>query len=124
MSRQKTKNKLAAKEALLAWSDNAWDDYLYWQQHNFKLLEEINRLLAECKKDPFRGTGKPEPLTGGLTGYWSRRIDREHRLVYLPALLHKSNAGCKAPFPRRIYGMRTVAGVPSRVKRFSIAART
>ncbi len=84
MSKQKTKNKQAAKDSLLAWSDNAWDDYLYWQQHDFKVVREINGLLEECKKDPFRGTGKPEPLKGSLTGYWSRRIDREHRLVYLP----------------------------------------
>ncbi|TDR76437.1 Txe/YoeB family addiction module toxin [Paludibacterium purpuratum] len=84
MSTQKTKNKLSAKESLLAWSDHAWDDYLYWQQKDAKKMEEINRLLEECKKDPFRGTGKPEPLKGSLTGFWSRRIDREHRLVYLP----------------------------------------
>ncbi len=46
------------------------------------MLERINALIKECTRDPFRGTGKPEPLSGNLTGWWSRRIDREHRLVY------------------------------------------
>ncbi|MCB1622599.1 MAG: Txe/YoeB family addiction module toxin [Thiothrix sp.] len=67
-----------------AWTDDAWDDYRYWQQHDPKKTEEINTLLEECSRDPFKGTGKPEPLKGNLTGYCSRRIDKEHRLVYLP----------------------------------------
>ncbi|MEZ5537208.1 MAG: Txe/YoeB family addiction module toxin [Thiolinea sp.] len=67
-----------------AWTDDAWDDYLYWQEHDEKKVAEINALLEECSRDPFKGTGKPEPLRGNLTGYWSRRIDKEHRLVYLP----------------------------------------
>jgi toxin YoeB len=82
---KKVQNKKEAKQFAFAWTDNAWEDYLYWQEENPKLVDEINRLLEECRRDPFRGTGKPEPLKGDLTGYWSRRITKEHRLVYLPA---------------------------------------
>ncbi|MEJ7926769.1 Txe/YoeB family addiction module toxin [Sphingobium sp. AN641] len=60
----------------------AWDDYLYWQAEDEKTLARLNALLKECMRDPFRGTGKPEPLGGNLAGWWSRRITREHRLVY------------------------------------------
>ena len=60
----------------------AWDDYLHWQGEGGKPLERLNALLKECMRDPFRGTGKPEPLGGNLSGWWSRRINREHRLVY------------------------------------------
>ena len=59
-----------------------WDDYLHWQAEDSKTLARLNALLKECMRDPFRGTGKPEPLGGNLSGWWSRRIDREHRLVY------------------------------------------
>lgn len=67
---------------ILSWADNAWEDYLYWQQHDKKLLQRINALLKEIKRQPFVGTGDPEPLKHHLSGYWSRRINREHRLVY------------------------------------------
>ena len=60
----------------------AWEDYLYWQGEDAKELARLNALLRECLRDPFRGTGKPEPLGGNLSGWWSRRITREHRLVY------------------------------------------
>ena len=60
----------------------AWDDYLYWLAEDAKLLERINGLIKECMRDPFRGTGKPEPLGQNMSGWWSRRINREHRLVY------------------------------------------
>ncbi len=60
----------------------AWEDYLYWQEHDAKLLEKLNGLLEECRRHPFKGTGKPEPLGGNLTGWWSRRLNQEHRLVY------------------------------------------
>jgi toxin YoeB len=60
----------------------AWEDYLHWQAEDRKTLERINTLLKECMRDPFRGTGKPEPLSGNLSGWWSRRITGEHRLVY------------------------------------------
>jgi toxin YoeB len=59
-----------------------WEDYLHWQAADAKVLARLNVLLKECMRDPFRGIGKPEPLGGNLSGWWSRRIDREHRLVY------------------------------------------
>ena len=62
----------------------AWEQYLHWQQHDPALFRKLNRLIEECLRHPFEGTGKPEPLRGDLSGYWSRRIDREHRLVYRP----------------------------------------
>ena len=60
----------------------AWEDYLHWQQEDSKALARLNGLLRECMRDPFRGIGKPEPLSGNLSGWWSRRIDQKHRLVY------------------------------------------
>lgn len=68
--------------APLAWTDNAWEDYLYWQAKDRTKLKSINRLIEDCLRNPFTGLGKPEPLKGNLTGFWSRRIDEEHRLVY------------------------------------------
>ena len=61
---------------------DAWGDYLYWQGQDKKTLKRINLLLTEAAREPFVGTGKPEPLVGILSGYWSRRIDQTHRLVY------------------------------------------
>ena len=66
----------------LVWHTNAWEEYLYWQQHDKKLVRKINELIKEIDRKPFIGTGKPEPLRHALEGYWSRRITREHRLVY------------------------------------------
>ena len=60
----------------------AWEDYLYWQGQDKKTLKRINQLLTETAREPFVGTGKPEPLVGNLSGYWSRRIDQTNRLVY------------------------------------------
>lgn len=60
----------------------AWEDYLYWQGQDKKTLKRINVLLTEAARTPFAGTGKPEPLVGNLSGYWSRRIDQTNRLVY------------------------------------------
>jgi toxin YoeB len=65
-----------------SWSDEAWADYLYWQTQDKKMLKRINDLLRETERDPFSGIGKPEPLKGDLAGFWSRRIDDTHRLVY------------------------------------------
>jgi len=67
---------------IIQFSENAWDDYLYWQQTDKKLLKRINALIADIAREPFDGIGKPEPLRHALAGYWSRRIDDEHRLVY------------------------------------------
>ncbi|MEC7763956.1 MAG: Txe/YoeB family addiction module toxin [Pseudomonadota bacterium] len=66
----------------VSWDEEAWDHYLYWQGTDRKMLGKLNRLIKECQRHPFDGTGKPEPLRGDLAGFWSRRIDREHRLVY------------------------------------------
>ena len=66
----------------LAWTDTAWDDYLYWQEQDKKTLKRINKLIAEIKRSPFEGIGKPEALRENLSGFWSRRIDESHRSVY------------------------------------------
>jgi len=64
------------------WEDSAWNDYLHWQNTNKKMLNKVNELITNCERTPFSGQGKPEPLKDNLKGYWSRRIDKEHRLVY------------------------------------------
>lgn len=84
MKNNKAKNKQQAKSFAVSWTDNAWEEYLSWQVEDNSIVAEINGLIEECRRDPFKGTGKPEPLKGDLTGFWSRRITREHRLVYLP----------------------------------------
>ncbi len=66
----------------LIFSQDAWDDYLHWQKTDRKLLNRANLLIREILRSPFEGIGKPEPLKHGLAGYWSRRINDEHRLVY------------------------------------------
>jgi toxin YoeB len=60
----------------------AWEDYRYWQKQDRAMVERINSLLTDTMRDPFRGIGKPEPLRGDFSGWWSRRITTEHRLVY------------------------------------------
>lgn len=66
----------------LAWTDEAWDDYVYWQSQDRKTLKKVNQLIDAVKRDPFRGIGKPEGLKENLSGFWSRRIDEANRLVY------------------------------------------
>ncbi|WP_411288623.1 Txe/YoeB family addiction module toxin [Phenylobacterium sp.] len=66
----------------LIWSKRAWEDYLHWQQHDPNTLKRVNNLIKECQRDPFNGTGKPEPLRENLKGWWSRRITGTDRLVY------------------------------------------
>jgi toxin YoeB len=66
----------------LIWSEESWEDYLYWQSNNKSILKKINSLIKEIKRTPFEGTGKPEALKYELSGCWSRRINHEHRLVY------------------------------------------
>ncbi|MGL0787552.1 Txe/YoeB family addiction module toxin [Xanthomonas translucens pv. undulosa] len=66
----------------LQFSDNAWEDDLYWQQTDKKMLKRVNDLIKAIQRDPFQGVGKPEPLRHALAGYWSRRINEEHRIVY------------------------------------------
>jgi toxin YoeB len=67
---------------MLAWTDEAWADYLYWQGQDNKTLKKINKLIQEAMRMPFEGIGKPEPLRENLAGFWSRRIDDANRLVY------------------------------------------
>ena len=67
---------------LLAWTDEAWSDYLHWQTQDKKTLKRINKLITDVKRAPFEGIGKPEPLKENLSGFWSRRIDDTNRLVY------------------------------------------
>lgn len=66
----------------LRWADTAWQDYLWWSRHDRRILKRINQLIDAIQKEPFRGLGKPEPLKHNWAGYWSRRINEEHRLVY------------------------------------------
>ena len=66
----------------LIFAEQAWEDYLYWQKTDKKLLERINTLIKDVSRTPFSGIGKPEPLKNALSGYWSRRINDEHRIVY------------------------------------------
>ncbi|MCH4550799.1 Txe/YoeB family addiction module toxin [Rhizobium changzhiense] len=66
----------------LLWTPNSWEEYEYWQKSDQKLVEKINAMLKDAKRSPFKGLGKPEPLKGDLSGFWSRRILGEHRLVY------------------------------------------
>lgn len=66
----------------LIFSENAWADYLYWQRNNPKILKRINSLVKDIQRQPFEGVGKPEPLKHNFSGYWSRRITDEHRIIY------------------------------------------
>ncbi len=66
----------------LVFAAQAWEDYLYWQQHDKRMVNRINELIENTTREPFKGIGKPEPLKHALAGYWSRRITDEHRMVY------------------------------------------
>ena len=77
------------------WSDEAWEDYLDWQMQDKKTLRRINLLIKDAERNPYTGLGKPEPLRGDLSGFWSRRIDEKNRLIYRFSsdFLHQ---GCRA----------------------------
>ena len=66
----------------IVFSTHAWEDYLYWQKHDKRILSRINELVRDIIRSPYQGKGKPEPLKHALSGYWSRRINEEHRIVY------------------------------------------
>jgi toxin YoeB len=66
----------------IVWTQSAWEDYLYWQKHDQKIFASVNELIKDIERNPFKGLGKPEPLKHRLSGWWSRRITAEHRLVY------------------------------------------
>ena len=82
----------------LLWDDRAWEDYVFWQTEDRKTLRRINQLLRDIQREPFEGIGKPEALTGDLSGWWSRRIDEANRIVYR---LEKENvilAACRGHY--------------------------
>lgn len=64
------------------WFDEAWEDYLYWQTQDKKTLNRVNALIKDVEREPFKGIGKPEPLKGEFSGFWSRRIDDANRFIY------------------------------------------
>lgn len=66
----------------LTFTPDGWDDYFHWQETDQRALCKVSALIKDCLRHPFEGAGKPEPLKGDLAGFWSRRIDRDHRLVY------------------------------------------
>lgn len=68
----------------ISFTSHAWEDYTHWAENDRKMVKRINKLIDDTMRDPFKGIGKPEPLKGDLSGYWSRRIDDTHRLVYKP----------------------------------------
>jgi toxin YoeB len=80
---------------LLAWTDDAWADYVYWQGQDKKTLKRINRLITDTKRSPFEGIGKPEPLKENLSGFWSRRVDESNRLVYAVNESHITVISCR-----------------------------
>jgi toxin YoeB len=84
MKNKKAENKQRAKASAVSWTDNASEEYVSWQKQDPAVVQIINRLIDECLRHPFTGTGKPEPLKGSLTGFWSRRITAVDRLVHLP----------------------------------------
>lgn len=79
----------------LIFSDKAWEDYLYWQQVDRQVVKKINNLIKDIKRKPFEGIGKPEALKHELSGFWSRRITDEHRLVYEVTSSGVSIASCR-----------------------------
>ncbi len=80
---------------ILSFADDAWSDYLYWQEQDKKILKKINRIIKEIQREPFEGIGEPEPLKYNWSGYWSRRITIEHRLVYKVTDTHLLIAQCR-----------------------------
>ncbi|MBF0352973.1 MAG: Txe/YoeB family addiction module toxin [SAR324 cluster bacterium] len=79
----------------LAWTDEAWEGYLYWQSQDKKTLKRINKLVEDIKRQPFDGIGKPEALRENLSGFWSRRIDDTNRLVYAVDEIYITVISCR-----------------------------
>jgi len=80
---------------LLAWTNDAWADYVYWQGQDKKTFKRINKLITDTKRSPFEGIGKPEPLKENLSGFWSRRVDESNRLVYAVTDSHITVVSCR-----------------------------
>jgi len=85
----------------LAWTDEAWSDYIYWQGQDKKTLKRINQLIENVKRLPFEGIGKPEPLKENLSGFWSRRIDDTHRLIYVITKSHITIIACRYHYTKK-----------------------
>lgn len=83
----------------LLWDERAWDEYCSWQNDK-RVLKRVNSLIKEIQRTPYSGTGKPEPLKGNLSGWWSRRIDGKHRIVYKEADGAIIIASCKGHYTR------------------------
>lgn len=79
----------------LVWTDEAWKDYVYWQNQDKKTLKRINKIIEDIKRDPFKGIGKPEALREDLSGFWSRRIDDTNRIVYAVDVNHITIILCR-----------------------------
>ena len=79
----------------LIFSDKAWEEYMYWQNSDKQILKKINQLIKDIKREPFEGIGKPEPLKYELSGFWSRRISDEHRLIYEVSESYISIVSCR-----------------------------
>jgi toxin YoeB len=84
----------------LIWSDKAWEDYIYWQDNDKKILKKLNALIKECQRTPLEGMGKPEALKHSLSGYYSRRITGEHRLIYKPNKDDIFIVQCRFPYDK------------------------
>jgi toxin YoeB len=80
---------------MIGFEDSAFAEYLQWKEEDEKIFDKINTFIKEITRDPFRGTGKPEPLKGNWAGHWSRRITKEHRLIYKVYSDHVVIASCK-----------------------------
>ena len=83
MAFKKVQNRRLDRTFVIAWAEHGWEEYLYWQDHDLEIVKLINSLVEECRQHPFIGSGQSERLTHDLIGLWSRRMTREHRLVYL-----------------------------------------
>ena len=85
----------AGGERMISFKDSAFTELSQWEKDDTKIFEKISRLIIEIARDPFHGTGKPEPLKGSLSGHWSRRITEEHRMVYKVLSDHVVIISCK-----------------------------
>lgn len=85
---------------MIIFQKRGWNDYLFWQDNDRAMLRKLNALLKDCLRTPHKGIGQPEPLSGDLSGFWSRRIDREHRLVYRVVNERLEIAQCRYHYER------------------------
>jgi toxin YoeB len=99
MSRQKARNKEAVRsDSVFVFTEQAWEGYSHWQDVDPKVVRKVNKLLDECWRDPFNGSGKPGPLVGDLAGFWSPRVTLADRLVYRPRYGLIGVAACRCDY--------------------------